>query len=134
MIGNMLYLMASRHDIAYIVGVCARFQSYPKTSHLTNVKHILEYINGTSDYGLFYSFETNGMLVGYCDANCVGNSEDRKITSSGCFFLGNNLISWFSKKQNCASLSIIEAEYIAAGSSYTQLLWMEQMLQEYDVP
>ena len=47
--------------------------------------------------------------------------------------MGNNLISWFSKKQNCVSLSTAEAEYIAAGSSCSQLVWMKQMLTEYNV-
>jgi len=42
-------------------------------------------------------------------------------------------VSWFSKKQNSVSLSIVEAEYIAAGSSCSQLVWMKQMLEEYDV-
>ena len=31
------------------------------------------------------------------------------------------------------SLSTAEAEYIAAGSSCSQLVWMKQMLQEYNV-
>ena len=56
-----------------------------------------------------------------------------KNTSEGCFFLGNNLVSWFSKKQNCVSLSTAEAEYIAAGSSCSQMVWMKQMLTEYNV-
>ena len=47
--------------------------------------------------------------------------------------VGNNLISWFCKKQNCVSLSTTEAEHIAAGSSCSQLVWMKQMLMEYNV-
>ena len=46
-------------------------------------------------------------------------------------FLGNNLISWFSKKQNYVSLFIIEAEYTAVGNACTQLIWMKNMLHEY---
>ena len=47
--------------------------------------------------------------------------------------MGNNLVSWFSKKQNCVSLSTAEVEYIAAGSSCSQMIWMKQMLTEYNV-
>jgi hypothetical protein len=133
MIGSLLYLTASHPDIAHAVGVCARYQANPKESHLNLVKRILKYIHGTYDQGLLYTFDTNSSLVGYCDADWAGNVEDRKSTSGGCFFVGNNLVSWFSKKQNSVSLSTAEAEYIAAGSSSTQLLWMKQMLEEYGV-
>jgi hypothetical protein len=132
-IGCLLYLTASRPDISFVVGVCARYQAEPKMSHLTQVKRILKYVNGTSDYGIMYSHGEDSRLTGYCDADWVGSADDRKSTSGGCFFLGNNLISWFSKKQNCVALSTAEAEYIAAGSSCSQLLWMKQMLSEYNV-
>ncbi|CAM8954199.1 unnamed protein product [Rhodiola kirilowii] len=133
MIGSLLYLIASRPDIAHAVGVCARYQANSKESHLMNVKRIIRYICGTTDYGLWYTKDTNSCLVGYCDADWAGNAEDRKITSGGCFFQGNNQVSWFSKKQNNISLSTAEAEYIAAGSCCTQMLWMKQMLEEYGV-
>ncbi|KAK2363075.1 hypothetical protein QL285_088089 [Trifolium repens] len=133
MIGSLLYLTASRPDISFAVGVCARYQAEPKMSHLNQVKRILKYVSGTSDYGILYSHGEDTRLLGYCDADWVGSADDRKSTSGGCFFLGSNLISWFSKKQNCVSLSTAEAEYIAAGSSCSQLLWMKQMLGEYNV-
>ncbi|CAM8948080.1 unnamed protein product [Rhodiola kirilowii] len=133
MIGSLPYLTASRPDIAHAVGVYARYQANPKESHLMLVKRIIRYVCGTADYGLWYTKDTNACLVGYCDADWAGNAEDRKSTSGGCFFLGNNLVSWFSKKQNSISLSTVEAEYIAAGSCCTQMLWMKQMLEEYGV-
>ncbi|GAA0160085.1 transmembrane signal receptor [Lithospermum erythrorhizon] len=98
MIGSLLYLTASRPDIAHSVGVCARFQAAPKESHLNLVKRIIKYVQGTINHGLLYTFDTNCSLVGYCDADWAGNAEDRKSTSGGCFFLGNNLVSWFSRK------------------------------------
>ncbi|CAM8882852.1 unnamed protein product [Rhodiola kirilowii] len=130
-IGSLLYLTTSRHDIAYAVGICARYQADPKESHLLQLKRIIKYVCGTVDFGIWYTKDTNPYLVGYCDADWAGNVEDRKSTSGGCFFLGNNLVSWFSKKQNSISLSTAEAEYIIAGSCCTQLLWMKQMLSEY---
>jgi len=117
MSGSLLYLTTSRPDITFAVRVCARNHAEPKMSHLVQVKRILKYINGTTDYGIIYSHSDNSRLIGYCDADWAGSADDRKSTSEGCFFLGNNLVSWFSKKQNFVSLSTAEAEYIAAGSS-----------------
>ncbi|KAK0582443.1 hypothetical protein LWI29_025725 [Acer saccharum] len=131
MIGSLLYLTASRPDISFSVGVCARYQADPNESHLSSVKRIIRYVNGTSNYGIWYSFDTNASLVGFSDADWAGNCDDRKSTSGGCFCLGNNLVSWFCKKQNSISLSTAEAEYIAAGNGCTQLLWMKQMLVDY---
>ncbi|XP_060974485.1 uncharacterized mitochondrial protein AtMg00810-like [Cannabis sativa] len=50
------------------------------------------------------------------DADWAGNADDRKRTSDGCFYLGNNLVSWHNKKQNSISLSTAEAEYIVVGT------------------
>ena len=87
-----------------------------KGSHLTAVKRIIRYVNGTPDYGLWYSKDSNACLAGYSDANWVGSMDYRKSTSDGCFYLGNNLVSWMSKKQNFVSLSTVETEYIATES------------------
>src|ERR1051325_2242319 len=133
MIGILLYLTASRPDIAFVVGVCARYQAEPKVSHINQVKRILKYVSGTYNYGMLYSHGCEPILSGYCDADWAGSADDRKNTFGGCFFLGNNLVSWFSKKQNCVSLSTAEAEYIATGSSCSQMIWMAQMLTEYNV-
>lgn len=79
------------------------YQANLKASHLSFVKIIIKYIHGTADYGILYSLDTNSTLIGYCDADWAGNIDDRS-TFGGCF-LGNNLVSWFSKKHNYISLS-----------------------------
>ncbi|KAK2389118.1 secreted RxLR effector protein [Trifolium repens] len=83
MIGSLLYLTASRPDITYDVGVCVRYQADPKVSHLTQVKRILKYVNGTCDYGIMYSHCEDSALYGYCDADWDGSADDRKSTSGG---------------------------------------------------
>jgi hypothetical protein len=70
-------------------------------------------------------------LLGYSDADWAGCKIDRKSTSGTCQFLGRSLVSWASKKQNFVALSIVEAEYIAAGHCCVQLLWMRQTLRDY---
>ena len=78
MIGYLLYLTASRPDIAFSVGVYSRFQSNPKVSRLNAVKKIIKYVGGTCDYGLFYSKESNMSLGGFSDFDWAGNADDRK--------------------------------------------------------
>ena len=133
MIGSFLYLTASRPDISYSVGVCARYQSNPKESYVTTVKSIIKYIKSTSNFGVWYDKDTNDVLAGYSDVDWAGNANDRKSTSDGCFYLGNNLVSWMSKKQNTISLSTAKTRYIAAGSCCTQLFWMQKLLVDYDI-
>lgn len=88
-------------------------------------------MKGTTEKGLFYSKQTNQNLAVVYDADWAGNLDDRRSTSRGCFFLGNNLISWHNKRQNCVTLSTAEAEYIAMASCCSQLIWMKQMLSNY---
>ena len=64
-IGSLLYLTASRPDISFSVEVCARYQSNPKESNLSSVKRVIRFVNRTSNYGIWYSFDTNPSLVGY---------------------------------------------------------------------
>ena len=85
MIGSLLYLTASRSNIYFSVDLCARFQANPKESHLKAVKRIIRYIKGTYNLGLFYSFDTNDILVSYCDADWAGNIDNHKSTFSGYF-------------------------------------------------
>jgi len=98
MIGSLLYLIASRPNIAFSVGVCARFQANPKESHLTIVKRIIKYVNDTINHGIWYSRVTNLVLASYFDADWGGNADDRKSSSGGCFYVGTNLVALMSRK------------------------------------
>ena len=93
MIGSLFYLTASRPDISYSVGVCARYQANPKESHMIALKRIIKYVKTTADFGVWYSKDTNDVLVGYFDADWADNADDRKSTSRGYFYMGNNLVS-----------------------------------------
>ena len=90
-------------------------------------------MNGTSDFGLFYSKESNVSLVEYFDADWAGNANDRKSTTRGCFYVRTNLVAWMCKKQNSISLSTAEAKYIVAGNYCSQLLWVKKLLGDYGI-
>ena len=91
MIGNLLYLTASRPDISYSVRVCARYQANLKESHMTTLKIIIKYVKTTVEFNVWYSKDINDVLTGYSDADWARNANDRKSTSGGCFYVGNNL-------------------------------------------
>ncbi|GJU12721.1 retrovirus-related pol polyprotein from transposon TNT 1-94 [Tanacetum coccineum] len=64
-------------------------------------------------------------LTAFSDADHAGCLDTRKSTSGGIQFLGDKLVSWMSKKQNCTAMSSAEAEYVALYASCAQVLWME---------
>ena len=97
------------------------------------MKRIIRYLNNTKDFGLFYPSECPFELVSYSDADFGGSRTDRKSTSGTRHFIGKSLVSWFSKKQNCVSLSTCEAEYISTALACTQVLYMQQTLQDFDI-
>ncbi|KAI5654305.1 hypothetical protein M9H77_31492 [Catharanthus roseus] len=98
----------------YVLDAC------PKESHSIAVKCILRYLISSYDYGLWYSKQSSFDLIAYTDADYAGCKVEKNSTSSNCQFLGGCLISWYSKKQSCVSLSTAEAEYIAAGCCCAQ--------------
>nr|GFA60457.1 uncharacterized mitochondrial protein AtMg00810-like [Tanacetum cinerariifolium] len=70
-------------------------------------------------------------LTGFSDANYVGCKDTFKSTSGRAQFLGEKLVSWSSKKQDCTALSIAEAEYVSLSACCAQVLWMRTQLTDY---
>ena len=88
-------------------------------------------MNGSPNLGLWYPKGIGFEAVGYSDADFAGCRVDRKSTSGSCQFLGQRLVSWYSKKQQSVLTSTAEAEYIAAGSCCAQVLWIKNQRRDY---
>ena len=131
MIGSLLYLTATRPDIHFAVCLCARFQASPWTSHRQAIKRILRYLKYTTKFGLWYSASSSLELVGFSDADYAGCRVDRKSTSGLCCFLGSSLVCWSSRKQTSVANSTTEAEYVAAASCCSQILWMTHTMRDF---
>ncbi|KAD2804685.1 hypothetical protein E3N88_38062 [Mikania micrantha] len=131
MIGSLMYLTASRPDIMFSVCQCARYQANPKASHLIAVKRIFRYLVGKPKLGLWYPKNSEFQLFAYSDSDFGGCNLDRKSTTGGCQYLGDRLVSWQCKKQTTVSTSTAEAEYVAASSCCSQVIWMQQQLLDY---
>nr|KYP41252.1 hypothetical protein KK1_037374 [Cajanus cajan] len=86
MVGSLLYLTASRPDNMFSVYICARFQVRPKEVHLKVVKRILRYHKGTTNLGINFSRSQNFSLLGYCDADYVGDKWGEKALVEDVMF------------------------------------------------
>ncbi|GJY53499.1 retrovirus-related pol polyprotein from transposon TNT 1-94 [Tanacetum coccineum] len=104
MVGTLMYLIASRPDLTFVVCMCARYQAKPTEKHLHSVKRIFKYLRGTVNRGL-------------CTSRCMQ-------------LLGDRLLSWSSKRQKSAAISSTEAEYIALSGCCAQVLWMRSQLTD----
>ncbi|GJU69433.1 retrovirus-related pol polyprotein from transposon TNT 1-94 [Tanacetum coccineum] len=130
-IGSLMYLTSSRPDLVQAVCYCARYQARPTQKHLKEVKRIFKYLKGTINMGLWYPKDSGFELTAFSDADHAGCLDTRKSTSGGIQFLGDKLVSWMSKKQNCTAMSSAEAEYVALSASCAQVMWMRTHLKDY---
>ncbi|GJT94161.1 retrovirus-related pol polyprotein from transposon TNT 1-94 [Tanacetum coccineum] len=130
MIGALMYLTSSRLDIVHATYLCARYQAKPTEKHLKEVKRIFRYHWGTVNMGLWYTNDSGFELTGFSDADYAGCKDTFKSTFSGSQFLGENMVSWSSKKQDC----IVKAEYVSLSPCCTQVLWMRTQLTDYGFP
>jgi hypothetical protein len=92
MIGSLLYLTAIRPDIQFAVGLCARFQSFSRSSHRMTVQRVFRYLKHTPEFRIWYSASSSLDLVGFSDADFAGCEIDQKSTSGTCHFLRSSLI------------------------------------------
>ena len=69
LVGSLMYLVNTRPDLAYSVGYVSRFMEEPHEEHLAGVKHILRFIAGTRQWGLFYSRKNGGHIELSIDLN-----------------------------------------------------------------
>jgi hypothetical protein len=133
MIGSLLYLIATRSDIQFVVGLCACFQASSSSSHRTAVQRIFRHLKHTSEFGIWYSASSSLDLVDFFDADFAGCGIDRKSTFGTCHFLGSSLICWSSQKQYSVAQSTTEVEYIAVASCYSQILWIVHTMRYFVV-
>lgn len=130
-VGGLRYLVHTRPNIAYSVGIVSRFMERPTILHQRAVKRILRYVKGTLDHGLVYlKGSGNYLLSGYSESDHAGNVEDRRSTGGMAFYLNESLITWVSQKQRCVALNSCEAEFMAATAAACQGVWLRNLLGE----
>ena len=105
----------------------------PRERHLQAVNRIIEYLKCSPGNGLLFKKEKNLSMKVYTDADYAGSIVDWRSTTRYCMFLGGNLVSWRSKKQNVVARSSAEAEFRAMGQGVCELLWMKIILDDLKI-
>jgi len=111
LVGKLIYLAHTRSDIAYVVSVVSQFMHDPRERHLQAVNKILQYLKKSPRRGLLFKRNEKLIMEVYTDADYAGSIIDRKSTSEYSMFLGGNLVTWKSKKQNILARSSAEAKF-----------------------
>ncbi|GKC01252.1 retrovirus-related pol polyprotein from transposon TNT 1-94 [Tanacetum coccineum] len=114
MIGSLMYLTSSKPNLVQAICYCAHYQASPTEKHLKRVKRIFRYLKKTIHMGLWYPKDSGYKLTAFLDADHAGCLDTRKSTSRGIQFLGDKLVGWMLKKQDCTTMSTTEAEYMSA--------------------
>ncbi|RVX09717.1 Retrovirus-related Pol polyprotein from transposon RE2 [Vitis vinifera] len=128
LVGKLNYLTITRLDISFPVSVVSQFLQSPCDSHWDAVICILRYIKSTPDQGVLYKNRGHTQVIGYTDSDWVDSPTDRCSTSGYCVFIGGNLISWKSKKQDVVARSSAEAKYRAMTLATCELIWLRHLL------
>jgi hypothetical protein len=92
-VGSMRYLVNTRPDIAYSVGLVSRFMEKPIEKHFAAVKCIIRYVAGTINLGCQCRRNEKCKLVVFCDSDLAGDIDTSKSTTRVAYFLGRNLVS-----------------------------------------
>nr|GEX61785.1 Gag-Pol polyprotein [Tanacetum cinerariifolium] len=101
--------MSLMGEMKFFLGL--QIHQFPSGIFINQAKYTLEILH------------KHGMDKGQSiDADHAGCVDSRKITSGGIQFLGDKLVSWMSKKQNCTAMSSAEAEYVALSASCAQIM------------
>jgi histone deacetylase 1/2 len=133
-VGALQFLTFTRSDICFAVNRLCQVMHAPTDSHSVAVKRILRYLKGTASYGFHITRGSSFALHGFTDADWAGSIDDHKSMGGYLVFFGQTSISWKFGKQHTIIRSSTEAEYKALAHGTAEVIWLQYLLTDLQVP
>ncbi|XP_059650708.1 secreted RxLR effector protein 161-like [Cornus florida] len=131
LVGKLMYLAHTRPDLAYALSIVSQFMHDPGEQHMNAVMRILSYLKSNPGKGVLFTKNAGYQNIdAYTDADWAGAIDDRRSTSGYFTFVGGNLITWRSKKQNVVARSSAEAEFRSMALALCETLWLRLLLRD----
>jgi hypothetical protein len=112
-----MYLVNMRLDICYAVNQLSQAMVNPTKLFWKVGKHVLRYLRGTSEYGLWYRQMDEVNLHGFTDADWEASPTNKKSTSRRIFSIISTAVSWYNRKQRSVAFSSAKVEYMAVSQA-----------------
>ncbi|GJV53952.1 ribonuclease H-like domain, reverse transcriptase, RNA-dependent DNA polymerase [Tanacetum coccineum] len=120
LIGCLRYLLHTRPDLSYSVGLLSRFMQEPREQHMKAIRQVLRYVKGTKDYGITYKHNGGNKIHGFSDSSYGVNTQEGKGTTGIIFYYGESPISWSGMPQKHPT-SLVSLKHL-----YLDVCFMEQ--------
>nr|GEW15770.1 hypothetical protein [Tanacetum cinerariifolium] len=117
--------MSMMGEMTFFLGL--QVNQFPYGIFINQSNYVLEILKkygmeSCDHVGPWYTNVSGFELTEFSDADCAGCKDTFKSTSGGAQFLGEKLVSWSSKKQDCTALSTAEAKYVSLSACCAQVL------------
>ena len=124
------YLTLTRPDISFSVNKLSQFLKAPTQHYWSACKCLLRYVSGTPTLGLSFWPTAPFTLEGFSDSDWACNVDDRRSTTGYCVFLGGNLVTRSSRKEQVIVRSRTESKYWVLASATMELIWIKSLQDE----
>lgn len=95
--------------------------------------HVFNYLKGTLEDDQFYYAQSQLQVSAYSDSDWSACEFGTRSLSAYAVFLGNDLVSWNTKKQQTISKSTAKAEYRSMSATTSELVWIHGLLEDLKV-
>ena len=121
---KLIYLTHTRPDLSYAITIVSQLMHNLSDKQMNAVNIILAYMKSSPSKHIMFSRHGHLDIESYIDSDFAGSILDRKPTSRYVSFVGGNLVTSRSKKQNVVSLSSAKAAYKEVHHATMELIWL----------